>query len=993
MHTWYHENPSLLHIGTQAPRNEYTPFAPGEDPFAVRETSSRRITLNGMWQFRYFAALPDLPEDWLTMPLDAVMPVPGNWQLNGYDTPEYFNIFYPIPYDPPYVPTANPCGVYRRSFTAHLDGKRWMLNFEGVDSCYYVYVNGQFLGYSQVTHNTSEFDATPLMREGENELTLLVLKWCDGTYLEDQDKWRLSGVIRDVYFLLRPEWRVTGYEISTLPENGTMRVRLSLNANCPVDMTLLSPDGQTLASARGVTKEVDFVVLDPQLWNAEKPVLYRLLLSTPDEIIGEKIGLRTVSVEKGVLLVNGRPVKLRGVNRHESDPVTGSCISREQAMRDLLLMKRHNINTIRTSHYPPAPEFLRLCDELGFYVIDEADVEAHGSVEASLTTDNNFDYSGIALLANRPDYEAAIADRIEGMVARDINRPCVIFWSLGNESGYSVAFERVARRLRARHTGRLIHYQSMHMLPEAPMPDNGPDVLDMWSTMYPSIQWMQDYLKNPYEHRPLFLCEYSHAMGNGPGDPEDYWQLIDREPRLMGGCVWEWCDHGICKGTTPDGRPVFGYGGDFGGFSKEHNFCIDGLVTPDRQPHNGLRDLKQVYRPVRVHQTDDGMFILQNMRAFTATEEDLACRYEVTVDGVVFHTGEVALALPPLGEQAWRLPEGTALPDGEKHIRFIFTLKKDTAWMRAGDMVCFDQVKMGGSHAAYHPEEAPGELAVKRDVRKVTVRGHGFRYVIDLLTGLPCSMVWQDVELLHKPMQYNVWRAPTDNDAAVRLEWERFGLNMLAPRVYATQLDTTTEGSAKITSELSLGAPSYHPPLRLTVCVTVYASGEMAVHVDGQLTPRRPMLPRFGLRLFLPETFQTANFVGYGPGESYIDKHQGTWYGRFAERRDQNREDHIKPQESGSHTGCTWLSVDHQRTALHIHADRPFCFGLSAYTQEELTAKKHNHELIPSDDSILCLDIKQRGVGSSSCGPEVPKERQVCADDLHYTFYIKPEDL
>lgn len=991
MQTWYHENPHALHIGTQTPRNEYTPFAPGEDPFAYHETSSRRVSLNGTWQFKYYPALPDLPENWLTMPLDATMPVPGNWQLNGFDTPEYVNIFYPIPYDPPYVPTANPCGVYRRTFTAHLDSQRWMLNFEGVDSCYYVYINGQFLGYSQVTHNTSEFDATPLLHEGENEIMLLVLKWCDGTYLEDQDKWRLSGVIRDVYFLLRPEQRVTGYEIRTVLDGSAMRIQVKLDANCPVDIALSAPDGGVLAGAAQVTDEAIFTVTEPQLWSAEKPVLYRMTFTTPDEIIGEKIGLRTVCIRDGVLLVNDRPVKLRGVNRHESDPVTGSCIDRKQAMRDLMLMKRHNINAIRTSHYPPAPEFLRLCDEIGFYVIDEADVESHGSVEASMTTDNNFDYSGIALLANDPDYEEAIADRIEGMVARDINRPCVIFWSLGNESGYSVAFERVARKLKARDTGRLIHYQSMHMLAEAPMPDNGPDVLDMWSTMYPSVQWMADYLKNPYEKRPLFLCEYSHAMGNGPGDPEDYWQLINREPRLIGGCVWEWCDHGILKGHTKDGKPMFGYGGDFGGFSRERNFCIDGLVTPDRVPHNGLRDLKQVYRPVRVHRAEDGAFILRNMRAFTAAEEDLTCTYELSVNGAVYASGEIPLALPPLSEQIWRLPEGTLLPDGEKHIRMIFAAKNDTAWMKQGEMVCFDQLPLGGTAAAYQPDMQSAPMTLEQTRRRITVSGEAFTYEIDALTGLPCSMIWQGNPLLTKPMQYNVWRAPTDNDAAVRRDWERFGLNMLVPRVYETKA-VQLKDRVEISSRVSLGWLTYHPLLHMQVTVIVYASGELSIKVNGELTPKRPTLPRFGLRLFLPDNFQTAAFTGYGPGESYIDKHQGTWYGSFTEQRDENREDHIKPQESGSHVGCTELSVCNDTNVLHIHAAQPFCFGFSAYTQEELTTKAHNYELESCGDTVLCLDAKQRGIGSSSCGPEVPKERQVCAEDLHFTLYLKPEN-
>ena len=979
MQMWYHENPALLHVGMQPYRNEYTPFAHGEDAFGDKNASSRRVLLNGEWAFQGYASLEELPDNWLTMPLDGVMPVPGNWEMNGFGKPVYVNIRYPFPYDPPYVPVENPAGVYRRSFQADLTtGMRWMLNFEGVDSCFYVYINGQFLGYSQVSHNSSEFDATPLLRQGENEIMLLVLKWCDGSYLEDQDKWRMSGVIRDVFFLLRPEKRIERYTVVTTPTEGGYDVCVRMETTVPANVRFFAPDGGEISGQTDALGVRVFHVENPLLWSAEKPHLYRLTLATEDEVIGETVGLRTVKVENGVMLINGAPVKLRGVNRHESDPVTGAYVSREKTVKELLLMKQHNINAIRTSHYPPAPEFLRLCDEIGFYVIDEADIESHGSVEASLTTDNNFDYSGIALLANRPDYEAAIDDRIQGMVRRDINRPSVIFWSMGNESGYSVAFERAIRKVRAQDPTRLVHYQSIHMLEGAPMPNDSVDTLDMYSRMYPGLLEIREYLTRPYETRPYFLCEYCHAMGNGPGDLEAYWELIYAEPRLMGGCIWEWCDHGIQVGVTADGCPMYNYGGDFDEPDHDGNFCIDGLVFPDRTPHGGLKEAKQVYRPVRVEMKGAGEFALRNMRAFTAAEEDLCCRYEVTGNGVLMLEGTVELNLPALNEQTIILPEVEGLTGENLFIRFLFTQKEDALWNKAGELVCFDQLALPSLPVkAWEAPAAEGVLHVERTRKAVIITGEGFSQTIDAYTGLPVGMT------------YNVWRAPTDNDAAIRRDWERFFLQKVQARVYDMDVQQS-DGCVTVVSQASLGWLTHHPLMRMTTTVKVYANGTMSVAVDGKITDKRPSLPRMGLRWMLPNTYDHVRYVGYGPGDSYLDKHHATWFGAFEEEIDASREEHIKPQESGSHMGSTEVTVSGGNKALRFTADAPFSFNFSRYTQEELTAKRHHYELQPSEHAVLCLDAKMAGIGSNSCGPMLDPQYQVNEKEWHFCFHIEP---
>lgn len=985
MAIWYHENPAVQQVGALPPRNEYTPFPPGADPFARKETSPLRVSLNGTWQFEGYDAPESAPEEWWQAELAGSMPVPGNWELNGFGKPAYINIRYPIPYDPPCVPRRNPAGVYRRQFTARpAPGTRWILNLEGVDSCFYIMLNGRFLGYGQGTHNTSEFDATPLLRDGVNEIALMVLKYCDGTYLEDQDKWRMSGIIRDVFFLIRPEKHIRQYRIRA---DASGKLAVDWDPDCPAALSLYAPSGALLAEVEGCKGRWRFTVQDPERWSAEKPALYSLVLRTADECIGEKVGFRTIRVRNGVVLLNGQPVKLRGVNRHESDPVTGACISREQALRDLLTMKAHNINAIRTSHYPPAPEFLRLCDELGFYVIDEADIESHGSVEASLTTDDHFDYSGIALLTNRPDYEDAILDRVCRMVERDINRPCVLFWSMGNESGYSTAFEHALRWTRRRDDTRLTHYQSIHMLKDAPMPNTGPDTLDVVSVMYPSVERIERFLQNPHETRPYFMCEYAHAMGNGPGGVEAYWSRIYRHPRLLGGCVWEWCDHGIRTGADPDGHAHYAYGGDFGEVLHDGNFCIDGLVFPDRTPHRGLLEVKQAYRPVRVSRKGRG-FLLRNWLAFTAAEELLSCRWEITVNGECRAEGELPLRLPPLGTQYAELPDTAAEPG--TFVRFRFLLAQDTPWAAAGTEAGFEQLCLKAPAAALPPPAKPGTLALSETRDSLTVEGASFRYVFSKATALPESIFSGNTEWLSAPAGWNAWRAPTDNDAPFRTAWERFRLRDLTPRVYTLRA-SEKDGSVRISADLSLGAPPYRPMIRLKADWRITAGGALSLRLAAETAPECPPLPRLGLRFFLPAAFSAADYLGLGPVESYADKREAAWWGRFREAADACHEDHIRPQESGAHTGCTEAAVlSEDRRSLRISADRPFTFSLSRFSQEALADARHRQELQPGSDTILCLDYAQAGIGTGSCGPGPAPEFLLKDKKIAVRFTLQP---
>lgn len=988
---WYHEDPAVQHVGMLVAGNEFVPFATDEDPFQYREASSRMILLNGDWQFRGYESLTDVEENWWETETDRDMPVPGNWEMNGFGKPAYVNICYPFPYDPPFVPDHNPAGIYRKKLKIHMeDQQRWHLCFEGVDSCFYLCVNGRFVGYSQQAHNTSRFDITGFLREGENEIALLVLKWCDGSYLEDQDKWRMSGIIRDVYLLKRPEQYLRSYEVKTDYAGDEGEIRVQWDCPIPVDITLEDADGKAIARVTDCTSDCCLNIPGVHLWNAEKPYLYRLILRAGDESVGEKVGIRKAEIRDGVFLLNGQPVKLRGVNRHESDPVTGACISREQAIRDLVLMKQFNINAIRTSHYPPAPEFIRLCDEFGFYVIEEADNEAHGSVEASLTVDDNWDYSGIALLANRPDYEYAITDRIQQMVERDINRPSVIFWSMGNESGYSLAFEHALRWVKQRDPSRLTHYQSIHLLKDAPIPNQTSDVLDVYSTMYPQVSSIDDYLKNPLETRPYFMCEYAHAMGNGPAGLEAYWSRIVREPRLLGGCVWEWCDHGIRIGEEENGRPIYRYGGDFDELINDGNFCIDGLVFPDRTPHRGLREVAQAYRTIRVCRQKEG-FLLRKLDGFTPAEEELTCEYVLKAPGMEETVRPVALHLPAGGEQTVLIDDIPADPRPGTSVRFVFRRKNDTCWCKAGDVAFFEQILLRQPEC---PEMMPQmattlPIQVTEGKKEFLISGEGFTYAVSKETGLPIRMEYRQADLLTAPMEWNVWRAPNDNDGIYRQKWDRFHFRQLTPKIYDIRVEQDAE-AVHILSVNSLGWLVHIPLIRQETDVAIFADGTVKIRTDAKVQKDRPPLPRFGLRVRLLEDFDTLSYCGYGPWESYSDKTEATWWDSFTEKIDEYREDHIRPQETGAHCGCTECTVAGTGRRLRVTAAEPFTVSLSAYAQEDVAAVRHRDELRPVKEHILCLDYAQNGIGTASCGPAPAPEFLLTQSRIQCEFILRP---
>jgi len=973
----YHENLNELHVGTESEHSYFIPFGVSQDPFGYRESSERFELLNGEWYFKYYDSFADLEDFIPDLAIDGkTISVPSNWQLHGYDKPQYTNIRYPIPYDPPFVPDDNPVGVYQKTYNYCPDDEDRILVFEGVDSCLYLFVNGEFVGYTQVSHSTSEFNITSYLHEGDNTLACAVLKWCDGTYLEDQDKWRMSGIFRDVYILSRPKRRLRDYRIFTELSNDYSMAKISINLDTDVPCELNLYDAEGMLLHNSVTDKNTVITLSkPVLWNAENPYLYSLTIKTDKEIIGEKIGIRDIRIENGKLLVNGVAIKLKGVNRHDSYCDTGYYASREQMLRDLQLMKSLNVNAVRTSHYPNSPLFYQLCDELGLYVINEADIEAHGVVEVYNTFEWKNGYNGIALIASDERFRKAILDRVNRLVTRDINRPCVIMWSLGNESGYGTNFLEAVKMVKAMDPYRIVHYESTHRLDDTPT-----EVFDIVSIMYPPTEWMKnDFLGNKDEKRPLVLCEYCHAMGNGPGDLEDYWQVIYSNDRFCGAFVWEWCDHGIFMGYAENGKAMYYYGGDFGEKINDGNFCIDGLLYPDRTPHTGALEMKNVYRPVRVKpvDTDEGVFEFTNTFDFTNANV-LDCTYEVTDNTGVILTGKAELDIPPKSSRTIKINNLPGKSDRSQYIRFIFT--------RKGEEVGFDQITLYKAERSVELKREGLPIDVKDDGKDYIISGNGFSFSVSKRTGMITSYVKNGRQLLDKPASYNLFRAPTDNDTH-RDKWYKLHLDNLAVKLYEIACEKE-DGCVKVKAVLSLSGPVYEPAARIKVCYAINGSGDIMISTDAKIHKDLKYLPRFGLRFFLPKEFEKVSYYGYGPYESYIDKHQASYIGLFEANVSELHEDYIRPQENGSHYGCEYMSVSDGDLTIRITSGRDFSFNCSHYTQEELTSKRHNYELEESGHTILCVDYMMSGVGSSSCGPELLEKYRLSEKDIRFDILI-----
>ena len=997
----YYEDLSVLHENTMPARAYFIPASKRMDNLVEhREESDRMQLLNGTWKFQYFNSIYDVQEpffekDYDTENFDEIQ-VPSVWQMAGYDTHQYTNIRYPFPFDPPYVPQDIPCGTYAHTFVYHKDenAPKAFLNFEGVDSCFYVWINGSYVGYSQVSHMTSEFDITDLLRDGENSIAVLVMKWCDGSYLEDQDKFRMSGIFRDVYILKRPKQAISDYHIKTRIEDMLAKVEIEMKFYSPLNVKISIEDRNGAVVALGSIAEEGTAVLEiasPELWNTENPYLYKLILETENEVIVDHIALRKIEIKDQVIYLNGQKIKFRGVNRHDSDPVTGFTINPEQITTDLTLMKQHNFNAIRSSHYPNAPFFYEMCDKYGFMVIDEADIEAHGPfmIYRKEDTDYNRFKRWNEKIADDPVWEEAIVDRVKLMVERDKNRFCIVMWSMGNESAYGCNFEKALEWTKNFDPDRITQYESARYRNYDETYDYSN--LDVYSRMYPALFEIQEYLDKDGS-KPFLLVEYCHSMGNGPGDFEDYFQMIQDNDKMCGGFVWEWCDHAIAHGTAENGKTIYAYGGDHGEEIHDGNFCMDGLVYPDRTVHTGLLEYKNVYRPARVisYNKESGELVLHNYMDFDDLKDYVKISYELTQDGLVISKGILPeFSVAPHGEGKTNLKINVP-ENGKCYLKLIYHLKKELPLLDEDHILGFDEIEVSKEDTKCKLAEkwipktvVDSELQVNENDTQIHIKGREFAYTIDKRTALFTEMKFAGREYLNHPMELNIWRAPTDNDMYIKSEWKKAHYDKAYTRAYTTEVVQGKHG-VKITSHASVVAETVQKILDVTITWKIEAAGKIDADIAVTKDDEFPDLPRFGVRMFLDKKLSAVRYFGMGPQESYCDKHQAASHGLYQANVDDLHEDYIRPQENGSHYDCEYVELNNSRYGIVVSAENAFSFNASYYTQEELEEKTHNYELTESDSVVFCVDYALNGIGSNSCGPVVLEQYRF--DDVLFRF-------
>ena len=997
----YYENLSVLHENTMPARAYYIPASRRMDNLVEhREESDRMQLLNGTWKFQYFNSIYDIQDSFFEKNYDTEnfdeIQVPSVWQMAGYDTHQYTNIRYPFPFDPPYVPQDIPCGVYVHTFEYSRDEKapKSFLNFEGVDSCFYVWINGSYIGYSQVSHMTSEFDVTDVLQDGTNTVAVLVMKWCDGSYLEDQDKFRMSGIFRDVYILKRPKQAISDYHIKTRIEDMLAKVEIEMKFYSPLNVKISIEDRNGAVVALGSIAEEGTAVLEiasPELWNTENPYLYKLILETENEVIVDHIALRKIEIKDQVIYLNGQKIKFRGVNRHDSDPVTGFTINTEQITTDLTLMKQHNFNAIRSSHYPNAPFFYEMCDKYGFMVIDEADIEAHGPfmIYRKEDTDYNRFKRWNEKIADDPVWEEAIVDRVKLMVERDKNRFCIVMWSMGNESAYGCNFEKALEWTKNFDPDRITQYESARYRNYDETYDYSN--LDVYSRMYPALSEIQEYLDKDGS-KPFLLVEYCHSMGNGPGDFEDYFQMIQDNDKMCGGFVWEWCDHAIAHGTAENGKTIYAYGGDHGEEIHDGNFCMDGLVYPDRTVHTGLLEYKNVYRPARVisYNKESGELVLHNYMDFDDLKDYVKISYELTQDGLVISKGILPeFSVAPHGEGKANLKINVP-ENGKCYLKLIYHLKKELPLLDEDHILGFDEIEVSKEDTKCKLAEkwipktvVDSELQVNENDTQIHIKGREFAYTIDKRTALFTEMKFAGREYLNHPMELNIWRAPTDNDMYIKSEWKKAHYDKAYTRAYTTEVVQGKHG-VKITSHASVVAETVQKILDVTITWKIEAAGKIDADIAVTKDDEFPDLPRFGVRMFLDKKLSAVRYFGMGPQESYCDKHQAASHGLYRADVGDLHEDYIRPQENGSHYDCEYVELNNSRYGIVASAEKAFSFNASYYTQEELEKKTHNYELIESDSVVFCVDYALNGIGSNSCGPVVLEQYRF--DDVLFRF-------
>ncbi|RDY28593.1 beta-galactosidase subunit alpha [Romboutsia weinsteinii] len=941
--------------------------------------------LNGSWKFLFLDAPEYSPEDFFkeefnTESWDNIV-VPGNWQLQGYGKMHYSDLWYNFPINPPYVPTENPTGIYKRNFTIDNSwlGEKIILKFNGIDSSYNVWINGVEVGYSKGARIQAEFDITDLVRVGQNEVTVRVYQWSDGTYLEDQDMWWLSGIFRDVELYTEPVCGVEDITIVTdLDENykdGTLHVDLKFRANESQEVKF-----ELLDSKKKVVFEECATVNDGELklakevnsplkWSAEEPNLYTLLISVYKDgelvqVVPQRVGFRKIELKGEVFTVNGVAIKFKGVNRHDYNPKNGRVVAREEMIKDILLMKQHNINAIRTAHYPNSHYIYDLCDEYGMYVIDETDLECHGF---ELTGDYKW-------ISDDPAWETAYVNRLERMIQRDKNHPSILMWSLGNESAFGCNFKAMAKKSKEMDPTRLVHYEGDFNVDES----EGP-VSEVYSTMYTWLEHdsklLMDTVINDIK-KPHILCEYCHAMGNGPGNLREYQDLFYAYDKLQGGFIWEWFDHGIeAKGENEE--VYYKYGGDFGDDPSNINFCIDGLIMPDRSVSPGLLEYKKVIEPAEtsVVDLDKGIIKVINRYDFKNLNT-LELVYNIKEDEKIVASGRVAMpSIPGRGEAEIQLPyslDFTTTPGADYYLNISYVLKEACDWAEAGHELATAQFELPvvTEKIKVTPKV---NLEVIKEHCKLTAKGENFNVVFDLVRGNIVEITRDDYKLVEEGPRLNFWRAPIDNDMYVVEDYKKKYFMHLMHEVVQNISYEVAENMLTFKVETVNGTTNSAWHYKSTYEYKVLGSGDILVNVSGipsgRIDTAPEMLPRIGLTLKVNKDLENVKYKGRGPGESYADTKEANLFGVFENNIDGLFTNYVKPQENGNRSDCSWVRLSDDRgMSIMAVANDKLDFSASYYEDTDLEYAKHTVDLVKRDYIVFNIDYKQNGVGTNSCG-------------------------
>ena len=1004
MKTW--ENHQIDGINRMPARAHFLTFPSKEKALLNNNRYTHAFkNLNGVWKFMFLDAPEYSPEGFFNSDFDVTkmddITVPGNWQLQGYGKMHYSDLWYNFPINPPYVPTENPTGIYKRTFFVEESyrDKKIIIRFCGVDSAYHLWINGKEVGYSKVARNESEFDITDIIRVGEeNDVTVRVYQWSDGTYLEDQDMLWESGIFRDVELVGVPKDGINDYKvIADLDDeykNGIFKVEAFLRTTKEVNVTfeLVDAGENTVFTKTVVAKEgkacIDEVIADVNHWTAETPYLYKLFMTVEDdgqivEVIPQNVGFRNIRLNGETFLVNGVAIKFKGVNRHDYSPQNGRVVSREEIEKDIILMKQFNINAIRTSHYPNSYYLYDLCDEYGMYLIAETDLECHGF---ELTGDYKW-------ITDDPSWELAYVSRMTRMIERDKNHPAIIFWSLGNESAFGCNFRKMTDVAHEMDPTRLVHYEG----------DFDVESADVYSTMY---TWIENP-KKPYlmkdiiekSKKPHIHCEYCHAMGNGPGNLKDYQDLVYAHDKLQGGFVWEWFDHGI-ESFTESGEKYYRYGGDFGDDPSNKDFCIDGLIMPDRTPSPGLYEYKKVIEPITTTAVDIQKGIINLLSRYDFANLDrFNLVYKVMEDDVILQTG--FMAVPSIEARAnkditlpYDLSAIKVKPGAHYYVNISYQLREDTSYASSGHELATAQFELPlyKEGIVVRPE---GILNVEKEHTTLHVKGANFSLDFNLVNGNLMNIVRDGMQVLSKGPRLTLWRAPISNDMEIIDKLKKVYFLHLEHEV-VMNIDYHMEGNilkVEVDTINSTTNSAWH--FKTKYVYTVCPSGDILIDVEGTPSGRvdlaPDMLPRIGVSMHLDKSMEHVRYFGMGPGENYADSKEAAQMGLYANTVDGLFTNYVIPQENGNHMGCKWVSMTNDRgMGLLASTEGDFNFSASWYEDKDLDDAKHTCDLVKRDYIVFNVDYKQNALGTNSCGQWQLDKYRAKFEDFKLSFRLTP---